>query len=178
MVMLEEWTHPVEIERDFSMIRKLREYWEALNDGMPPERSLIDPGAIKDILPYVLLVDFEHEPFRVRLRLTGTSIDDATGYNLTGRYLDEFFVEPLRVNLIALHQAYEFVAQTAQPYIGAYPQWPHQHQIPFGIFPLSVNGKVAQAISIEQAYGQVPPLELKTWRDCLAIHAAGYPSGA
>jgi len=52
-------------------IGRLREYWESLNNGMPPERNLIDPESITELLPYMLLVDFESEPFRVRYRLTG-----------------------------------------------------------------------------------------------------------
>src|SRR5262245_3588300 len=104
MVAAPEWNSPEEIERDVATIKELREYWESLNDVRPPERSLIDPEAIKNLLPYILLVDFEREPFRVRLRLTGTGIDEATGYNLTSRYLDEFLVEPFKDGVIELHQ--------------------------------------------------------------------------
>lgn len=39
-----------------------------------------------------MLVEFERDPFRVRYRVTGSGIDEATGYNLTGRYLDKFLI--------------------------------------------------------------------------------------
>ncbi len=171
--MIAEWNSPEEIERDNAMIRRFREYWESLNNGMPPERCLIDLEAIKEVLPYILLVEFEHAPFRVRLRLTGTTIDAATGYNLTNRYLDEFLVEPFKVDLMQVLEAYERVARTGQPYIGSYLQWPVQVKVPYGIFPLLVDGEPTQAITVEQPYGPLPVHETKTWKDYLAIHAAG-----
>src|SRR3546814_12568465 len=40
-------------------------------------------------MPYVLIADIEHAPFRVRFRLVGTKVVEATGFEFTGKYLDE-----------------------------------------------------------------------------------------
>src|SRR3546814_17510594 len=48
----------------------------------------------KTLLPYTthfrsLIADIEHSPFRVRFRLVGTKVVEATGIEFTGKYLDE-----------------------------------------------------------------------------------------
>jgi hypothetical protein len=174
--MFPAWATSDEIERDIPAIRQLREYWESLNGGNPPERNQIDPEQITSLLPYMLLVDFESDPFRVRYRLTGTQVDQDTGYNLTGRYLDEFLEEPfqaVREGVSQLHQAYQQAWGTGLPIIGAYA-WspgPLSLKMPIGIFPIAVQGKVVQAIAIEQTYKPSPYFETKTWKDHLALHA-------
>lgn len=181
MIVVTDWSTPQQIERDIPVVRRLREYWESLNDGMPPERDMIDPEAIKDLLPNMLLVDFESNPFRVRYRLTGTRVDIETGCNLTGRYLDEFLLEPFKAastGISQLHHAYEQVWRSARPQIGAY-EWsppPMQTRMPFGIFPVTVHGQLVQAIAIEQLHPSMPSFQTKTWWDLLAIHDAGGPS--
>src|SRR3546814_14614970 len=57
--------------------RRLFEYWQGeLRDGVPPQRTEVDPSAIKDILPFVLLGDIEPDPFRVLFRLIGTRSEE------------------------------------------------------------------------------------------------------
>lgn len=179
MIVIPRWESPAEIEHDIPQIRRLREYWESLNDGQVPERDQLYPEAIKDLLPFMIMVDFEFDPFRVKYRLTGTQVDQDTGYNLTGRYLDEFFIEPFKDGLTQFHETLESVAKTGRPHIGTYQwtsPWPVQLKMPFGIFPLSVRGVITQAIAIERAYKPTPTFETTTWRDYLAIHDAGGPS--
>lgn len=48
-----------------------------------------EPIAFKNLLPYLLISDIEYTPFRVRYRLVGTRVVAATGYDITGHYLDE-----------------------------------------------------------------------------------------
>jgi hypothetical protein len=70
--------------------RRLFEYWQGvLRDGAPPQRTEIDPSAIKDILPFVLLGDIEPDPFRVLFRLIGTGVAEFSRQDFCGRYLDE-----------------------------------------------------------------------------------------
>src|SRR3546814_12120525 len=70
--------------------RRLFEYWQGeLRDGVPPQRTEVDPSAIKDILPFVLLGDIEPAPFRVLFRLVGTAIAEFSRQDFSGRYLDE-----------------------------------------------------------------------------------------
>lgn len=73
-----------------SRIRQLFQYWQSKRRGaLLPRRADIDPTEIPQLMPYVLLVDVEQNPFRVRYRLVGTKVVEATGFEFTGRYLDE-----------------------------------------------------------------------------------------
>src|SRR3546814_19033011 len=40
-------------------------------------------------MPNILIADIEQDPFRVRFRLVGTKVVEATGFEFTGKYLDE-----------------------------------------------------------------------------------------
>nr|WP_298681967.1 PAS domain-containing protein [uncultured Dongia sp.] len=167
------------MERDIPEIAELRRHWEALGQGASPERATLDLEAIKALLPQVMLVEFEHDPFRVRYRVTGSGIDEATGYNLTGRYLDEFRVEPFEDGVRELLRQYEEVADSGKSFIGTYQwkqPWAVQLKVPYGIFPLAVHGVVKQAIAIERSYGPVLGHRTKTWKDYVDIHKAGGPS--
>jgi hypothetical protein len=140
-------------------IRQLANYWMSLGNGMAPERSQLDPGAIIHLLPYVLLIEFEDTPFRVRYRLTGTKVDEMTGMNITGRYLDEFATGEFRAVVEGIQRCYARCRETGQAMIEAY-HWPTDRDLArlvwMGLFPLRVNGEVRQCISIED-YGPLGP---------------------
>jgi hypothetical protein len=73
-----------------SQIRQLFLYWQGkCRDGRIPRRADIDPAEIPRLVPNILIVDVEYNPFRVRYRLVGTKVVQATGFEITGRYLDE-----------------------------------------------------------------------------------------
>lgn len=77
-------------EIDSPRIRQLFDYWQSKRrDGRLPRRADIDPAEIPQLMPNLLLVDVEYDPFRVRYRLVGTQIVEATGFEFTGKYLDE-----------------------------------------------------------------------------------------
>jgi hypothetical protein len=140
-------------------VRQLAEYWLSLGGGIAPERSLLDPGAIIQLLPYVLLIQFEDAPFRVRYRLTGTKVDEMTGLNITGRYLDEFATGEFRAVVEGIQRCYVRCRETGRAVIEAY-HWPNDYDLTrlvwMGLFPLRVNGEIRQAISIED-YGPLGP---------------------
>src|SRR5689334_20514819 len=106
-------------------IAQLADYWRSLDSGAAPERHLLDPAAIKPLLPYVLLVEFEDDPFRVRYRLTGTKVDEMTGINITGRYLDEFAQEPYRTVIEGIQRSYQTCRAQGQAMIETY-LWPNE----------------------------------------------------
>ena len=56
--------------------RELYSYWCELAPGlgMIPGRQHLDPNCIKNILPYVWLMDVEGEPPNYRYRLVGTGL--------------------------------------------------------------------------------------------------------
>lgn len=74
-------------------IRQLFAYWQSrCRGGGLPRRADIDPADIPQLMPNILIVDIEYEPFRVRYRLVGTQIVETTGFEFTGRYLDEIIL--------------------------------------------------------------------------------------
>jgi hypothetical protein len=76
-------------EIESGAIRQLYDYWRGkCRDGRLPRRADIDPADLVPLLPNLLIADIE-EPFRVRYRLVGTKIVEMTGFEMTGKYLDE-----------------------------------------------------------------------------------------
>ena len=142
-------------------IAMLSDYWDSLAGGEAPERAQFRVEDVQPLLPFLMLCDFEFNPFRLRYRLSGTRIDEMTGMNLAGRYLDEFaegaYAEPVREML----GYYEEASRTGRPHIWNYP-WagdnPKLKVIWAGLFPLKVSGAIVQCVSIED-YGDLNPVE-------------------
>jgi hypothetical protein len=134
---------------------QLEAYWRSLAAGSVPDRRLLEPGRIVSLLPYVLIAALESDPFRVRYRLTGTRVDEMTGLNITGRYLDEFAQGEYRDVVKGIQDAYVLAQQQGRPVMAPY-YWPNQggmmREVWMGIFPLLVDGAIRQCISIED-YG-------------------------
>ncbi|MBK8160273.1 MAG: PAS domain-containing protein [Rhodospirillaceae bacterium] len=133
-------------------IDPLHRYWRSLADGATPQRALIDPAAIKALLPYLYIIAYEFDPFRVRYILTGTEVDRWNGMNLTGRYVDEFIATDTSGANQILLDCYAEAQASGQPVFGAY-QWPMRAGYPltvkFGMYPLLVDGVVRQCLAIE-----------------------------
>jgi hypothetical protein len=70
--------------------RRLFDYWVA-ETGQRGQfhRTDLDPAAIADILPFIILGDIEVTPFRVRFRLVGTSVVEFSRLDFSGKYLDD-----------------------------------------------------------------------------------------
>ena len=138
-------------------IRALHDYWTGLDQGNVPDRSQFNIDDLRDLLPYLLVCDFEFDPFRVRFRLSGTKIDEMTGMNLTGHYLDEFAQGAYAKSITEMMGYYEEASRTGRPRIWTYP-WagdnPRAKVIWVGLFPLKVDGKICQCVSIED-YGEL-----------------------
>jgi hypothetical protein len=97
------------------MLRFAFDYWLAKAPaGLLPGRQHIDPIELRSILPNVILIDVERdqaEP-RFRIRLVGTGVTEATGRDLTGRY-----VEPANQNgNVSVVQRLIGLVETQQPY--------------------------------------------------------------
>jgi len=72
------------------IIRELFVYWQSKCAGRPlPRRVDIDPAEISGLIPNLLIADIELDPFRVKYRLVGTRVVQMTGFEFTGKYLDE-----------------------------------------------------------------------------------------
>jgi hypothetical protein len=133
-------------------IDTLHRYWRGLAGGATPQRALINPADIKALLPYLYIVAYEFDPFRVRYILTGTEVDRWNGINLTGRYVDEFIVTDTSGANQILFDCYAEAQASGQPVFGAY-QWPMRAGYPltvkFGMYPLLVDSVVRQCLAIE-----------------------------
>lgn len=137
-------------------ICQLRDYWTSLAAGAVPERRLFDPAQVKSLLPYLMICEFESAPFRVRFRLSGTRVDEMTGMNLTGRYLDEFATGAYAASIREMLGYYEDASKTGRSRVWTYP-WsgdnPGSRVIWVALFPFKVNGIISQCVTIED-YGE------------------------
>jgi len=65
-------------------------YWRGkIKDGQLPARDDIDPAEIVSLLPDLVLLNVEWEPFRCRVRLRGTRAEQFRPVEKTTKYLDE-----------------------------------------------------------------------------------------
>ncbi len=101
------------------VLKRLFAYWSSKRaDGQPPPRTAIDPADLRDILPYLWLVDVEREPWRFRFRLVGTKITEWAGREYTGRYVETEAYGP---------QAPTIAAQYREVAERCLPMWHQQH---------------------------------------------------
>ena len=137
------------------MVRQLHQWWSADRHGDIPDRSDFDPVDFAALLPNILIVDVEHQPFRVRYRLVGTRVIEATGFNIVGHYLDELMpTEPEAPWMDIYLQSYlerAPIVGTSTCTTTSGSLFTHE----YGLFPLRKGGQsVDQFISIED-YGNL-----------------------
>jgi hypothetical protein len=161
-------------------IALLAAYWRNLAGCETPERAQFRIEEVQPLLPYLILCDFELNPFRLRYRLSGTRVDQMTSMNLAGRYLDEFLGGSYDDAIHDMLGFYEEASRTGRPHIWNYP-WagdnPKRKVIWAGIFPLKLNGVIAQCVSIEDygdynesEDGRLEVLDPATKRDWSRLH--------
>lgn len=148
------------------MVRSIHRWWLAKSTGDVPDRADLDPADLKRLLPYLFIADVEHAPFRIRYRLMGTRAVEATGMDLTGRYLDELLpadhAEPWMDH-------YQHAYRTRRPLLGAceVPTTSgSRFTYEFGLFPLRNGGAaVEQFVALEDYFDLTSTLlELVEWR--------------
>jgi len=130
-------------------IRKLNDYWIEKAQGKVPSRSDIDPVDVRELLPNLMMIDILGEPRRFRYRLVGTRVVQYTGFDFTGRCLDEMIFQGRDF----IEQCYQRMLSEKRPVFGYYA-WlvrsRHFGQCEFGLFPLSDDRMtVNRGISIE-----------------------------
>lgn len=159
-----------------AMIRTLHRWWLDKSAGDIPDRADLAPEDLKPLLPNLFIADVEHEPFRIRYRLVGTRAVEATGMDITGRYLDELLpANPEEPWMDFYRTAYEQRA----PVFG-FSEAPTtsggRFIYEFGLFPLRHGGhRVEQFLAIEDYFTLTSTLtELKEWQD---RRRAGEPDG-
>lgn len=130
-------------------IHKLNSYWLTKADGKVPSRSDIDPVDVRELLPNLMMIDMLGDPPRFRYRLVGTRVVQYTGFDFTGRCIDEMVFQGRDF----MEQCYRRMLAERRPIFGHYA-WlvrsRHFGQCEFGLFPLSDDGvTVNRGISIE-----------------------------
>ena len=159
------WTDPARCES--RKVLALYEWW--CRKGGPtlvPDRSAVDPLELKSLLPNLLIAEAEHDPFRVRYRLAGTTITDITGLDVTGRYIDELLsADPDQ----PWQDHYLRVYRTRRPLFGSTTVPTSSHgtvDYEFCILPLRSGGDlIEQFIALEDYFKFVGTLEqIEPWR--------------
>jgi hypothetical protein len=141
------------------MIALLQQHWESLRGGRRfPTRAEIDPTAIYNALPYVSVLQYQHEPFRIQFRLVGNEVGRLYGRNVQGRFIDEMDWDPQDV--VDTTHIYDRLYREAVPLYGlSYTNFQAKADRVFewAVFPLSDDGeRVSHAISIDD-YTMVTP---------------------
>lgn len=147
----------LEIDRcSGELVHELHRYWDGKRLGRTmPARRDIDPAEIKHLLPNLLIVDLEAEPFRVRYRLLGTKVVAESGSDFTGHYLDE--MQPGDTEgewdtcyRLVWGEKRPVFGTTTVPTLGG-----TTFDYEFGIYPLSADDEtVIQCVAIED-YGRL-----------------------
>ena len=137
------------------LVRSLHDWWMSSRGPLGvPDRASFDPTEHKDLLKHMMICDFEPIPFRVRYRLVGTKIAAMTGFEFTGRYLDEVLGPAITEPWM---EYYATAARTREPLLGSVTEptrsgGPFSYE--FGIFPVAKGGpEVQQFLSIEDYFG-------------------------
>ena len=137
------------------MVRQLNDWWIANPEsGGLPDRRSFDPAQFKALMPNLLIVEIEPDPFRVRYRLVGTRVAQFTGFDFTGKYLDELIAAG---SASEWQNQYQAACANRRPVFGAITEPTTSggtFTFEFGLFPISAGGaEVRQFISVEDYFG-------------------------
>jgi len=137
------------------LVRSLHEWWVS-NRGPAglPDRASFDPTEHTQLVAHMMICDLEPQPFRVRYRLVGTAVTGITGFDFTGRYLDEVLGPEATEPWL---EYYSQVARTRTPLLGTVKEATKSggtFEYEFGIFPVAQDGTdVKQFLAIEDYFG-------------------------
>ncbi|MFN4090528.1 MAG: PAS domain-containing protein, partial [Alphaproteobacteria bacterium] len=95
-------------------LKDLYDYWDRLRGtGSLPPRGAFDPLHIPQLLPNIILNEVVGVPPRFRIRVEGSAVSAARGFDATGRFLDEPGVIVLRGDPLG---AYAGIVMTGAPW--------------------------------------------------------------
>jgi len=76
-------------------VLRVYNYWQELRGSRAmPARGDLDPLAIWSLLPSIHLSEWHENPDRVRCRLAGTEIVATLGFEVGGKWIDEYHKDP------------------------------------------------------------------------------------
>ncbi|MCK5425382.1 MAG: PAS domain-containing protein [Emcibacter sp.] len=136
------------------ILKDIYQYWLVMKgECNMPSRANLHPTDIVSLLPYVSLIDVEHDTQRFKMRLVGTETVNALGKDITGSYLDEHPEMDLH-----LRERYERVVKNKRPYfVSGKLLWSRKTFLTFNSIgmPLSGNGRDVDII-MYGSYFQMP----------------------
>ena len=137
-------------------------YWNTARGSRPfPIRDEIDPAELKPVLPHIMIVGLEYDPFRVRYRLVGTEIVRFAKFDFTGRYADSLKFQDDEAADWTIY--YRAVADARQPGVGQ-TDWTVSGSIKrwmeFIICPLSTTGHIIDRCIAIEDYEHTSKIEL------------------
>jgi hypothetical protein len=140
----------------------LLKHWNKIRAGRSfPMRDEIEPADLIPILPHIMLVGLEYEPFRVHYRLVGTEIVRFAKFDFTGRYADALHFQDDEAADWTIY--YRAVAEARQPGIGQ-TDWTVSAGIKrwmeFVICPLSTTGSIIERCIAIEDYEHTSTLEV------------------
>jgi hypothetical protein len=160
------WTDPEDCLSQ--LVKRLHAWWIAARSSADvPDRADLRPDEMKPLLPFLFIADAEHDPFRIRYRLVGTRATEVTGFDVTGRYLDELLsAEPDQPWMDHYRRAYV----TRKPLLGATTVPTSDGKLftyEFGIFPLRRGGDtIDQFVAVEDYFGLISQIvQVEPWRE-------------
>lgn len=98
--------------KDESLLAIYR-YWDSKRAGRRfPARADLDPADLVPHLGNMTLIDVEHDPFRLRYRLIGTTITTMMRRDATGSYYDELYSADI---LASIYSSYHWMIENQRP---------------------------------------------------------------
>lgn len=159
------WT---EIDHNRSMMVRVLHSWWMEHGGAHrlPQRKDLNPDALRPLLPNLFIAEAEHAPFRIRYRLVGTKAVQITGFDITGRYLDELLSAQPEVPWL---DYYRLVYDSRAPLLGSVvvsAMSGGTFTYEFGLFPLTLGGsRVDQFVAVEDYFDvQFTSAQLVPWQ--------------
>ncbi|MDY0882206.1 PAS domain-containing protein [Dongia soli] len=135
-----------------AVLSGLDAYWRQQCAGRDmPRRADIDPIALKQILPRIILTRIEYAPLRILYTVVGTQCVASAGFDYTGYYLDELDMSAE----VGTHwpAVYGRIIDERRPVFGVCGTALSNGQSrPYvaGLYPLSdENGEISHVIAIE-----------------------------
>jgi hypothetical protein len=136
-----------------AMIGRVREYWRArCGVSKLPRRADIDPLDLRDVLPYLSVMEYADPPFRLKFRLIGTELARFYGCDVSGKWIDEI-AEWAPEDIVDTVAVFRRVYDLGVPVYGlSLCTWENNpdHIFEFACFPLSDDGRnITHCLSID-----------------------------
>jgi len=141
---------------DSAKIRALHQYWRSIRTArVLPSREDVELLDIGALMPNVMIVEFEQDPFRVKYRLVGTRVVEMSGFEFTGKYLDEIVFPDV---LTEFERAYRQLVKGRRPMLGrteCVTPTEEQNAHDVGVFPLSSDGRTVDMALVIECYDEL-----------------------